>query len=242
MRNRKTYIVCGFILILFQLFVVNELGPYSATYGGYGFNVNAILLFLYFSIEFTMFSLMLAFYGEHFFRKEGIINLVRQGSRKKGYYDLIIKSFFRLLILKIICFASYSASIYVIYKSINYSELAFAFIFNFITCCILFEFQMFIEIKYGAKTGLLVINVIHIVLISAGSVLDEFAKNYGDIVAPICNFLNKLIIPNYLYLERVRALSSNYFFTLLVLASVLVSLVLIGRLAINKLDILEKEN
>lgn len=242
MKNRKLYIFCGSILITLQLSIVNELGHYSVSYGGYGFYVNAIFLFLYFSIEFTMFSLILSFYGEHFFRKEGIIDLVRKGSRQKEYYYLLMNSFLRLLVLKIICFTAYSVIIYGFYKSINYCELILAFIFNFITCCILFLFQIFIEIKYGAKTGLLIINVIHIVSISIGSVLDEFAKIYGNGIASICNFLNKFIIPNYLYLERVKTLSSNYYFTLLILTLVLVSSVLISKLAINKLDILEEEN
>ena len=101
MKNRTTYFVYQFILILCQIGIVYGLDYQATECSGYGFyNVFAIQLF--FTAEFIISTLIVSFQAEYFFENVGIVITLRYKSKQKIYAFIIIQIFAELILYKII--------------------------------------------------------------------------------------------------------------------------------------------
>ncbi len=239
MKGNILNIISIIILIIVQYFIAKEVG---ANLIGYGFYINAVILFLLFCIEFILISLMLAFYAEHFFRKDGIIDLIRFRSREKTYLLVVKNTIIKIIAIKLLCYFTYSIFISALYKEINSHDIVLAFVFNLTVSIILYVLQIKLEIRYGAKLSLLVTNSLYIMLTVLGSILNELEIINTGLLSKICNLLNKLLITNYLYLERIKSLNIRYFPLFLILLVILTLFIFIGKPIRKKLDITEEKN
>ena len=75
-----------------------------------------------------------------------------------------------------------------------------------------------------------------------GSILNELEIINTGLLSKICNLLNKLLITNYLYLERIKSLNIRYFPLFLILLVILTLFIFIGKPIRKKLDITEEKN
>lgn len=237
MKNKLINFLGLLILLILQYFIVSECGTSIV---GYGFYVNAIILLMLFSMEFILISLMLSFYGEYFFRKSGVINLIRFGSRAKMYIYVIKNTIFKVAIIKGICYLSYMGFIVFLYHTLNIKGIALGFWFNLTVSLILYIWQLYVEIRYGAKFGLLFVNITYIALTILGSILYEFQNIYTGVLSNICNISNRLLVTNYLYLERIKSLGVNYVVVSLIILIILCLSVFIGKVLMKKLDVIQE--
>lgn len=199
MKNRTTYFVYQLILILCQIGIVYGLDYQATECSGYGFyNVFAIQLF--FTAEFIISTLIVSFQAEYFFENVGIVITLRYKSKQKIYAFIIIQIFAELILYKIIATIAYVIVTIVLFGELNIENLFLNLLFNILLGCIICIFQIFIEIKFNAKTALVIINTYFIVSTIAGSII--FQK-YIDTGNTIYNIANRFILPNYYYLDRI---------------------------------------
>ncbi|MCD7723400.1 MAG: hypothetical protein LUH82_05565 [Clostridiales bacterium] len=238
MKNQRiTYLIYQVLLILCQIGIIYGLDYQAVECSGYGFYYNAFAIQLFFTAEFIIATLVVAFRAEYFFENVGIVITLRYKSKQKIYVLIIIRILLELILYKIIATAAYAIATIVLFGELNVENLLFSLLFNILLTSIICIFQVFIEIKLNAKMALVIINSYFIVSTTGGAIIFQKYFDTGNI---IYNIANRFILPNYYYLQRIidMGLSQRIpIIILLLVLSILVILTLTTK-TIKKTDIL----